>query len=315
MRPPEYPMKGKPVEQTIVEIIDYLKAITIKDVQGGALKESRNGTTISIPTVIRPKILQPEINPFYPTLTGNETSGLLLYMASGYVEIRHKETSDSIENIVPTSIPPESSPLSVSVGNKITCKITEDGSGRVTAAVIEKAASTWPTSTATTLKGGDNASGTGGVKHIRLCEIVKVTDTPQVVIWHTGHIDHFCPELVENTGSSNAILKEFDATTGAWLLRTLTAGAGITLTQNANDVEIEAAAFSDGQDLNLITHEIGYYIDAGSLTFTSDVITYVDCWRLGIYVGSFDYGDTLPSATGGGVVLTERNTTYLYPTT
>jgi hypothetical protein len=233
-------MKGRPVEQTIVEIIDYLKAITIKDVQGGMLKESRTGTTISIPTSIRPKILPPEINPFYPTLTGNETDGLLLYMASGYVEIRHKETSNAVENIVPTSIPPESSPLSVAVGNKITCKITEDGSGRVTAAVIEKAASTWPTSTATTLKGGDNTSGTGGVKHIRLCEIVKVTDTPQVVIWHTGHIDHFCPELVENTGSTNAILKEFDATSGAWLLRTLTAGSGITITENANDIEIES---------------------------------------------------------------------------
>jgi len=235
MRPPEYPMKGKPVEQTIVEIIDYLKAITIKDVQGGMLKESRNGTTISIPTSIRPKILPPEINPFYPTLTGNETDGLKLTMANGNVICRKKLTSDVIENFAPTLLP---NLTTVSVGNKITCKITENGSGIVTAAVIEIAASAWPASTATTLKGGDNASGTGGVKHVRLCEIVKVTDTPEVKIWATGHIDHFSPELIENTSSSNALLKQFDAATGVWLLRTLTAGTGITLTQNANDIAL-----------------------------------------------------------------------------
>jgi len=46
MRPPDYPQKGKPVEQTVREIIDYCKANTIKSFVGGSVKESRGGITL-----------------------------------------------------------------------------------------------------------------------------------------------------------------------------------------------------------------------------------------------------------------------------
>jgi len=235
MRPPEYPKKGIPVEQTVSEIIDYLKAITIKSFQGGMIKESTAGTTLSILPKDRPRIPAPTIDPFFPILQGNVDSGYKLTMASGYVILRHKETSDSVEHIVPSSIPNETT---VAVGDKITCLIEEDGAGLFTTASIV-ISNSWPTSIAPTLKGGDDATGSGGERHIRLCEIVQDTDVVEVRIWNTGHIDHFAPELIENaTASGSAVLKEFDASTGAWLLRRLVAGANMTITENADNIEV-----------------------------------------------------------------------------
>jgi len=237
MKPPEYPKKGVPVEQTINEIIDYLKAMTVKSFEGGKIKESRQGITLSVLPRPNPLIPDQTIDPFYPTLQGNAENGYKLTMAPGYVILRHKETSDSVEHIVPTSIPDETA---VSVGNKITCLIEEDGAGLFTTASIEIHASAWPTSIAPTLKGGDDATGVAGERHIRLCEIVQDTDVVEVKIWNTGHIDHFAPELIENaTASGSAVLKEFDASTGAWILRRLFAGTGITITQNADNIEVE----------------------------------------------------------------------------
>jgi hypothetical protein len=51
MRLPEYPRPGskQPVEQSIRQIIDYLRAITVTSVTGGKLRQSTSGTTIAIP--------------------------------------------------------------------------------------------------------------------------------------------------------------------------------------------------------------------------------------------------------------------------
>lgn len=236
MRPPEYPKKDVPVEQTVREIIDYLKAITIKGGQGVVLKESSAGTTLSVLQPTKTKTQDQTIDPFYPTLFGNATDGYYLNMASGYVILRHKETSDAVEHIVPSSIPDETA---VTVGDCVTCLIEEDGSGLFTAASIV-ISNSWPTSIAPTLKGGDDATGSGGERHIRLCEIVQDTDVVEVKIWNTGHIDHFAPELIENTSASGErVLKEFDASTGTWMLRRIVGGTGITISENADNIEVK----------------------------------------------------------------------------
>ena len=237
-------MKGKPVDQTIIEIIDYLKAITVKSFRGGMIKESLAGTTLTLLPQPTPKIPREWENPFYPTLSGNETDGLLLSMASGYVILRRKDTSDAVVHIVPTSIPNDTI---VAVGNKITLRIQEDNAGKFTSASIVIGAASWPTSSTPTLKGGDDATGAAGDRHIRLCEIIKETDTPEVRIWATGHVDHFAPELVENASASGSrVLKKFDAASGTWQLRRLLAGAGITITENADNIEIDADAAATG---------------------------------------------------------------------
>lgn len=48
MRLPPYPTKGKSVEGTIREMIDYMKATTITSISGGRKKTSPNGTTLEV---------------------------------------------------------------------------------------------------------------------------------------------------------------------------------------------------------------------------------------------------------------------------
>jgi hypothetical protein len=236
---PDYPMKGKPVEDTIREIIDYLRLTTITNFQGGKMKQSRGGTTLTIPNVIRPKIQDLPYDPFYPILKGNETDGLLLKMIEGYVILRKKSGSDAMAHILPSGIPDD---LSVAIGDKFTLKIEEDTDGVFTSAAIIQTSGAWPTSTAPDL---DAASASGGVRHIRLCEVIKETDFPEVVIWSTGHVDHFAPTIIETAEASGATLIK-GYTDGKWLLKQLVQGEGITLTENADGIEISATDESTG---------------------------------------------------------------------
>jgi hypothetical protein len=269
MKPPEYPQKGKPVEQTVREIIDFCKAIQIRSFVGGKVKESTAGTTLTIPKNIRPKIQKKTINPFYPTLSGDDANGYFLIIALGYVVLRKKGSGDAVTNIIPTSLP-YIAPLSVAVGDKITCLIEENGSGEFTTTSIVKTSGAWPTSTAPKLKGGSDSSGTSGARHIRLCEVIKVTDEVEVMPWHTGHIDHFAPELIDNIGSGSAagVLKDYSA--GMWNLRRILAGDGITVTENANDIEVKQTGGA-GVDYEL-TFTAGASDDL-VLTFTDGRLT------------------------------------------
>jgi len=269
-------MKGKPVEQTVREIIDYLKAITIKSVQGGRIKESRQGTTITIPRIDRPEIPPDRINPFYPTLEGTAEDGYLLTMARGYVICRKKKTGeDAVEVFEPTDLPDETP---VVVGDQISCKLTESAEGVITAAEI--VIGTWADSLAPELKGGDNPTGTPGTRYIRLCEIVQETDLVEVKIWNTGHIDHFSPELHENMDNSGArVMKKFFADEMRWKYRTILAGDNITVTENADDIEISTTAsgpnglwgttlwsvYNQGTNASTLTHtyENGVLVNVG----------------------------------------------------
>lgn len=230
MKLPDYPIKGKSVEQTVREIIDYLRMTTITNFQGGQMKQSRGGTTLSVAIDQRHKMPDLPYDPFYPTLTGNESDGLLLSMRNGYVILRKKSGDDAMGHIVPSDLPNETE---VVVGDKFTLKIEEDTLGNFTTAAIVKTSGSWPTSTAPDL---DATTTSGGLRHIRLCEIVKETDFPAVKIWSTGHVDHFAPTILESESGGADVLKGF--ADGKWLLRALTAGAGITITENASTIGI-----------------------------------------------------------------------------
>jgi hypothetical protein len=202
------------------------------------MKQSRGGTTLTIPNVIRPKIQDLPYDPFYPILKGNETDGLLLKMIEGCVILRKKSGSDAMAHILPSGIPDD---LSVALGDKFTLKIEEDTDGVFTSAAVIQTSGAWPTSTAPDL---DAASASGGVRHIRLCEVIKETDFPEVVIWSTGHVDHFAPTIIETAEASGAtLIKGFSD--GKWLLKQLVQGDGISLTEGADGIEI-AADDSDG---------------------------------------------------------------------
>ena len=113
-------------------------------------------------------------NNLWPTLLGDEDDGYKLVMTLGHVDAR-KHTGDAALSLAITNIPGQPDPianaLTVVSGDKIFCEITESVAGVATAAEIKKASS-WPTSAAADLIGGDDQTGTGGTRNIRLCEII-----------------------------------------------------------------------------------------------------------------------------------------------
>ena len=185
-------------------------------------------------------------NTLWPTLTGSAATGYKLAMTLGHVDAR-KHVDDAALPIAITDIPGQPNPitnaLTVASGDKIFCEIVEDVRGVATAAAIKKAAA-WPTSTAAVLVGGNDQTGTEGARNVRLCEIVTESGLVQVKVYHSGNIAHFAPELLENTTTSPSagsarVMKQWNVATGTWDLRYLTAGDGIIITENTDDIKIE----------------------------------------------------------------------------
>jgi hypothetical protein len=185
-------------------------------------------------------------NNLWPTLTGSAATGYKLAMTLGHVDAR-QHVGDAALPIAITDIPGQPDPIAnaliVVSGDKIFCEIVEDVRGVATAAAIKKAAS-WPTSTAASLIGGDDQTGTEGKRNVRLCEIVTESGLVQVKVYHSGNIAHFAPELLDNlisyaSAGSARVMKQWNTSTGTWDLRYLRSGSGITITENADDIEIK----------------------------------------------------------------------------
>jgi|688.fasta_scaffold66269_5 hypothetical protein len=171
------------------------------------------------------------------------------YAEFGHVVPRHNASDETGAPIEITLLPTPDAPLAVAAGNKLWVKLTIDAGGKCTYADFESGQE-WPEDLPPELIGGDDQSGTEGERHIRIAEIVadpESTATPPPLIsnqLHTGHIDHFQPELLENTttlpGTGEArVMKRWNASTGVWEFRYLTAGDGVTITENADTVNIE----------------------------------------------------------------------------
>jgi hypothetical protein len=242
MKLPDYPRKGIPVEQTVDQIIDFLRASKITSFVGGKVRETPSGTTLALAERPDKKITDSQ-PPFYPNLYISGTDAFAMKMKDGYVILRKNATgSDAVASIKPTGIPDD---LAVVAGDKFTLKIIEDPKGLFETAEVIKSSS-WPTSTAPELEGGDIV-GTDGERHIRLCEVIAEEGKTRVDIWSTGHVDHFQPCLIDNTYNSPStnearVLKEWDATEGKWKLRYLVGEDGIEIVENADSITIKPGA-------------------------------------------------------------------------
>lgn len=177
-----------------------------------------------------------------------------IYAEYGHVVPRHNGSADTGAPITITDLPNEDATLAVSENDKLWVKQTISVLGKVTAAVFESGTA-WPDDTPPSLIGGDDQTGTAGTRHIRIAEIIAnpdSTSTPPGLIsdqLHTGHIDHFQPELCENTITSAStdqgrVVKTWNASAGRWEFRYLEAGDGLTITEEADRILIEANSAS-----------------------------------------------------------------------
>ena len=134
MKPPDYPQDGKPVADTIKDIIDYCKATTINNVQGGRIKQSRGGSTLVIPTPSQRR--KPRPIPFEITL-GRDGSAWFVTVAQGFVVERALAATAGENALIlhecdnrlnvddnPTKFP-------IAVGEGIFVKVKEDEFGRI----------------------------------------------------------------------------------------------------------------------------------------------------------------------------------------
>lgn len=148
----------------------------------------------------------------------------------GHVVPRHNASGDTGAPIAITSLPLQSSPVAAALNDKFWVKLTIDVYGKCTAAAWETGA-TWPTDSPPSLIGGDDQTGTAGIRYVRIGEIIEdpdSTSTPKRIICkqlHTGHIDYCQPELLENygaplTGGEAGVLWGWNAD-GRWDLRSI----------------------------------------------------------------------------------------------
>jgi hypothetical protein len=213
-----------------------------------ALTELRDRKIVG--TVAKPttKSIKP---PLWVTLRrpDDDPDAYEVYAQFGHVVPRHNGSSETGTPIEITSLPTPDEPLTVIEDDKLWVELTIDAEGKCTAAEFDSGTA-WPDDAPPELIGGDDQTGTPGQRYIRIAEIIvnpeSTATTPPLISdqLHTGHIDHFQPELLENTTTSASagsarVMKQWNASTGVWELRYLTDGSGITITENAEDIEIK----------------------------------------------------------------------------
>ena len=137
--------------------------------------------------------------PFWVYLQIQDNVTWSVFMEPGYVVARDNKTGDAVTEWEPTSRPTKDSPLTVSDGDKIWVKVTEDGDGIVTAAEIGSGSS-WPESLAPVLTGGEGTAA-DGERYYHIAEFNSHSVETDLLVktqFLTGNIDHFQPTLVEN---------------------------------------------------------------------------------------------------------------------
>jgi hypothetical protein len=169
----------------------------------------------------------------------------------GHVVPRHNASDQTGAPIEITSLPTPDAPMTVAEDDKLWVKLAIDVSGKVTTATFEKGAA-WIDDTPPELIGGDDQTGTAGIRRVRIAEIIANPDSiasPAPLIsdqLHTGHVDYSQPELIENLTTSPStnearVMKEWNTSEGRWDMRYLIAGDGIEITENASTIEVSVA--------------------------------------------------------------------------
>ena len=141
--------------------------------------------------------------PFMPTLilvpptTPGASPTLKLRMARGFIHTQ-KNVDDAMVDLEVAGIPVKGSEITITAGTKCYVSAQEDAYGTISSPQFGTG-SDWPASIAPILVGGDNQTGTPGVRYWRLCEI---NGEDSVTVHRTGIIEHFIPRRVENANNT-----------------------------------------------------------------------------------------------------------------
>ena len=237
MKFPDLPRSGFPIVQTVKDIINYLRSSRVISINGIKGTSTTNGTTFTIPVGEKNKLAKDSKPPFWIDIYESD-SEWKAFMTTGEVVARDNRSGTAIVNFTPTSIPTKVSPLTITAATKIWCKVSDSAYGIATAAEIGSGTS-WPSSLAPVLVGGDNSSGTAGYRYYKIAQFTEEGGQLVKEQLLTGHIDHFQPTLAENLTTSPStdegrVLKTWNATDGRWDFRYLKSE---TITPLADEID------------------------------------------------------------------------------
>jgi len=284
MRLPSDPKRGDSIRQKMIELIRYVRATTIRDVSGGALKGSPNGQVIEIPSVAKTAKGKSIKLPLDIAGLREEDGAFFVTITPGYVIERTVINAAGTDCLTYHDID-VSSEQEVGNGDAIFVKVTVQDDGTISESVISVDASDTK-STHYAPPVGDETAGAVGEYYYKLAEFEEEGDTLKIVKFMAGaNIEHF-QELprFEKAGGTADVFKTFDQASGKYKTRGITGLGAITATQGTNEITI---GFQGGADLKLEVLAVTLSIDFSGETFSFGgsipIETYY--WRNGIYIG------------------------------
>ena len=138
----------------------------------------------------------------------------------------------------------------------------------------------------------DDDEGTPGTYYYQLAKLESTeTGAKLTPIMAGSHIDHYRERpILDNVGYGDAnVIKDYHAETDTYRFRSLKGANGVTVTQNADDIEISGG---DGGHLDLFTVTLNCELEDGFIKPSGSSEAYLHRWRNGLYLGVYavNYG-------------------------
>ncbi len=246
MKLPDMPRDGVPVKDTVHAIIDYLRATKIRSFVGGQVRESANGTTLSVKPSGTSKPNKDTLPPFHVRLGVNRGESPTYYVTitDGYVnEIIPGGTGDALAKHFPENIKDgdDRAMFTVTAGKQVSLIVEVDEHGAITAsggdpAVRVAIEDVDPESTHYEPKIGDASTGEAGIYRYQLATIeAPETEGGSPVLKRVlsgSHIQHFreLPKLINlpaaSTANTGRLVKEYDKASNQYRFRSIAKGDG-----------------------------------------------------------------------------------------
>lgn len=286
-------------------MVNGIRSAKLQPSKGVRMSESSGGTT-AVPIVRRyPSRVLPPFWPQFDAATESEPGDWVVTITKGIVSENYTSSGDAriyheLLDLIDVDGNPKRFPINPGQAVYVAYGVDDDGAIR-TDAIKPRIVITndGEESSHYDPPVGGESSGTGGTVWHKLAIFEIDSDgNPIPEMFEAGdNIEHWrdLPMFVKAGGTAD-VFKEYDLTAGKYKTRGITAGVGITVTENADDIEIKAGGASANYFYysRSISYADGYVNGLGRSTDPNFVI----CFRNGIHMGSWDTAAAAAAALG-----------------
>lgn len=290
MRLPSYPQDGKPVADTVRQLIDYARASKITGFVGGRVVETANGTTIVAGKQKTPRAGGTP-GPFWPSLVTGGTPEAPTYSVTvtrGVVIDRATDDTDAVVYFEPVVLTTgEPTKFAITDTQSVCVHFETDDTGAITGTPEIVVVDSDQESIHYAPPVGDESSGTDGDYYYKLATFAVGPPAKLTMFGAGDNVSHYreLPRFVKAGGTAD-VFKEFLPSAGQYKTRGITGGDGITVTQNAGDIEVK----TDGGNLDFEIYQLSY--DNNGDIFGSETLIHTLYFRNGLFIGTTDPADS-----------------------